>query len=114
MAIDEQTQQLRRRLVIARDRTVVRRGAIAKVEHQLVHITPSPALGWVITFNDRMARLMKVLRGVAVRRVVATADMSASPAEPQMRPFRTGLQTPLAAERAWRHVANGGGMVAFV
>jgi hypothetical protein len=30
---------------------------------------------------------VKVLGGVAVRRVVATADMTADPAEPQMEPF---------------------------
>ena len=31
------------------------RGAIAEVEHNLVHVTPSPAFGWVIAFDDRMA-----------------------------------------------------------
>jgi hypothetical protein len=67
-------------LIIARNRTVVRCGAIAEVEHDLVHVTPSPAFRWVIAFDDRMARLMKMLRGMAVRRVVATADMTAGPA----------------------------------
>ena len=67
-------------LIVARDRTVVGRGAIAEVEHNLVHVTPSPAFGWVIAFDDRMARIMKVLRGVAVRRVVATANMAAGSA----------------------------------
>ena len=55
-------------------------GAIAEVEHDLVNVTPRPALGRVIAFDDWMARLVKVLRGVAVRRVVATADMPTSPA----------------------------------
>jgi hypothetical protein len=67
-------------LIVARDRTVVGRGAIAEVEHNLVHVTPSPAFGWVIAFDDRMARIVKVLRGVAVRRVVATANMAAGSA----------------------------------
>jgi len=64
-------------IIVARDRTVVRRGAIAEVENNLVHVTPSPAFGWVIAFDDRMARIVKVLRGVAVWRVVATANMAA-------------------------------------
>jgi hypothetical protein len=38
-------------LIVARDRTVVGRGAIAEVEHNLVHVTPSPAFGWVIAFD---------------------------------------------------------------
>src|ERR1700730_15712984 len=67
-------------LIVARDRTVVGRGAIAEVEHNLVHVTPSPAFGWVIAFDDRMARIVKVLRGVAVRRIVATANMAAGSA----------------------------------
>jgi hypothetical protein len=36
-----------------------------------------------------------MFRGVAVRRRVATADMSAGEAEPQMNPGRTDLQTVL-------------------
>ena len=66
--------------VEARDRAVVRGGAIAEVEHDLIEVTPPPAFGWVIAFDDWMARLVKMLGGVAVRRVVATADMAAGPA----------------------------------
>lgn len=58
----------------------MRGGAIAEVEHDLVDVTPAPAFGGVIAFDDRMARLVKMLRGVAVRRIVATADMAAGPA----------------------------------
>ncbi|HEV7997969.1 MAG TPA: hypothetical protein VGP52_17110 [Stellaceae bacterium] len=67
-------------LIVARDRTVVRRGVIAEVEHDLVDVTPSPAFGRVIAFDNRMARRVKVLGRVAVRRVVATADMAAGSA----------------------------------
>jgi hypothetical protein len=53
--------------IVARDRAVVRGGAIAEVEHDLVDVTPLPALGRVIAFDDWMARLVKVLGGMAVR-----------------------------------------------
>ena len=92
----------------------MRRGAIAEVEHDLVHVTPSPAFGWVIAFDDRMARLVKMLGGVAVRRVVATPDMAAGPAQAQMQPRRLNLQTFLAAESAGCYVANGVFMGCFL
>jgi hypothetical protein len=62
------------------DRTVVRRGAIAEIEHNLVDATRPPTFGRVVPFDDRMMRLVEVLRGAAVRRVVATADVAAGPA----------------------------------
>ena len=58
----------------------MRGGAIAEIEQDLVDVTPPPALGRVIAFDDGMARLVKMLGGMAVRRVVATADMAAGPA----------------------------------
>src|SRR5258708_7791219 len=79
--------------IIAGDRTVVGRRTVAKVEHHLVDKTPSPAFGRVIAFDDRMARLVEMLCGMAVRRVVAAADMAAGPAEAQMQPGRADLQT---------------------
>ena len=92
----------------------MRGGAIGEVEHDLVDVTPAPAFGWIIAFDDRVARAMEVLRGVAVRRVVATADMAAGPAETQMDLWRTDFQAFLAAERARCHVANVVGVDAFV
>ena len=62
----------------------MRGGAIAEVEHDLVDVTPPPAFGRVIAFDDWMARLVKMLSGVAVRRIVATADMPAGSAQAQM------------------------------
>ena len=53
--------------VEARDRAVVRGGPIAEIEQDLVDVTPPPALGRVIAFDDWMARLVKVLAGMAVR-----------------------------------------------
>ena len=66
--------------VEARNRAVVRGGAIAEIEQDLVDVTPPPVFGRVIAFDDWMAGLVKMLCGVAVRRVVATADMTAGPA----------------------------------
>jgi nicotinate dehydrogenase subunit B len=66
--------------VKARDRAVVRGGAIAEIEQDLVDVTPPPALGRVIAFDNGMARLVKMFGGVPVRRIVATADMTAGPA----------------------------------
>jgi hypothetical protein len=70
----------------------VRGRAIAEVEHNLVHVTPAPALGRVISLDDQAARLLKVLGGVSVRGVVATADMAGGSAQAQVDPWRAGLQ----------------------
>src|ERR1700691_5613531 len=100
--------------MIARDRTVMRRGPIAEVKHHLVNVTPSPAFGWVIAFDDRVPRLVEMFRGMAVRRIVATADMAAGPAQAQMQPRRPDFQTLLAAESAGGYIADGVFMMAFV
>jgi len=39
--------------IVARDKTVVWYGAITEIQHDLVDVTPSPALGRVVAFNDR-------------------------------------------------------------
>jgi hypothetical protein len=66
--------------VKARDWAVVWGGAVAEIKQDLVDVTPPPALGRVIAFDNWMARLAKMLGGMAVRRIVATADMAAGPA----------------------------------
>ena len=43
----------------------MRCGAIAEVEHRLVNVTPAPAFGRVIAFDDRMTCRMNVCHGVA-------------------------------------------------
>ena len=92
----------------------MRRRTIAEVEHYLVDITPPPAFGRIIAFDDRMTGLAIVLRCVPVRRIVATTDMAAGPAQAQMQPGRADFQTLLAAESAWRHIADRAGMGAFI
>ena len=58
--------------------------------------------------------MVEMLRGMTVRRIIATAHMAAGPAEAEMHPLRADLQTLLATEGARRHVANGGDMGALV
>jgi hypothetical protein len=70
----------------------MRRRAVAQIEHNLVDIAPAPALGWVVTFDDRVPCRLEVSCRVPVRRVVAAPDMAAGPAQAQMYPGRTGLQ----------------------
>jgi hypothetical protein len=43
-----------------------------------------------------MSRLVEMLGGVTMRGLIATPDMTASPAEPQMQPFRADFQALLA------------------
>jgi hypothetical protein len=92
----------------------VRRGSIAEVKHYLVNVTPSPAFGWVIAFDDRVSRLVEMFRRMAVRRLVAAADMAAGPAQAQMQPRRPDFQALLAAESAGRYIADGVSMAASV
>jgi len=94
-------------LIVARDLAVVRRLAGGKIEHHLVDVAPSPALGRIVAFDDRVAGGVKMLGRVPVRRLVATADMSARAADPEMEPSVAGLEAFLAPERARRHVVNG-------
>src|SRR5260370_2558716 len=77
--------------VIARYRSVMRRRAVAQVEHDVVDIAPAPALRRVITFDDRVPCLLEVSRRVPVRRVIAATDMTTAPAQPQMSPRRSDL-----------------------
>src|SRR5436853_4396293 len=53
-----------------------------------------------------MPCLMEMLRCMLVLRFIATADMAAAQAQPQMHPGVACLETLLAAARAGRHVAD--------
>src|SRR6266851_6243459 len=53
----------------------------AQIGHNLVDIAPAPALGWVVTFDDRVPCRLEVSCCVPVRRVVAAPDMAAGPAQ---------------------------------
>src|SRR5207249_9868980 len=56
--------------------------------------------------EDRMMRRPKMRARVLVRRVVATADVPAAKAQPQMHPAVAGAQALFAAVGARRHGTN--------
>jgi hypothetical protein len=68
-------------LIITRDRPILRRRSIGKVKDNFVHVTPAPVLRWIVSFNDRVRRGMKVLGRMPVRRIIAAADVTAGPAD---------------------------------
>src|SRR5450432_1758456 len=72
--------------VVTRNRTVVRRLAIAQVEDELVDETPAPAFGRVVALDDRVRGGVEVLGRVTVLRIVAAADVAAGAADAQVDP----------------------------
>src|ERR1700730_15634961 len=100
-------------LIVPRNWSVMRGRAAAQVQTNFIDIAPSPPFRRIVAFDDGMAGLAKMLGGVTVWRAVAAADMAARPAEAQMHPRRTKLQTFLASERARRYVTDGSGVRTF-
>ena len=62
------------------DRAVLRGPVGAEVQHRLVDIAPAPAFRGVVALDDGVGGCMKMRRRVAMREVVAAADMAAGPA----------------------------------
>jgi hypothetical protein len=91
---------------IARDGAELRRHAVGEVEKDFVHVAPAPAFRRVVALDHRMAGGVEMFGGVAVRRIVATADVPAGAAQPQVHPRRSHFQAFLAAARGRRHLAN--------
>jgi hypothetical protein len=71
----------------SRDGTYVGRRAIGQVKDGFVNVTPAPAFGRIIGFDDWVMGCMKMLRGVAVGRLVAATNMTAGSADAQMQPW---------------------------
>src|SRR3569623_685540 len=90
---------------VPRDRPPLRR-PVGQIDHRLVDIAPAPALGRIIAFDDRVTGRMEMRGRVAVRRIVAAADMAAAAAQPQMDPGAADLQAFLAAARAGRDLVD--------
>ncbi|CZT37154.1 hypothetical protein GA0004734_00041230 [Rhizobium sp. 9140] len=93
------TSAPRRSSIVTRDRPSLRR-LVRQVHHDFVHVTPAPAFRWVITLDDGVPGRMEMGCSVTAGRLIATADMTAFAAEPQMQPDLSGLQAFLATERA--------------
>ena len=81
-------RQSQDRLIVARDRSVVRRHAVRKIEHRLVDIAPAPALRRIIALDDRMARGLEMPGRVLVRGLVAASDVAACAADAANAPMR--------------------------
>jgi hypothetical protein len=90
----------RRFLIEARDGAVVWGGVGPEVDEHFIAIAPAPALGRVVSFDNRMVGFMKMGRRVAVRRGIATPDMPAYPTNPQMDPRAAHLEALFATARA--------------
>jgi hypothetical protein len=93
-------------LIKARNRSVLKRGSIRKVRNNFAYVTPTPMLGRIVPLNDRVRGGVKMLGRMPVRRVIATADVTAGPADTQVNPGRADLQTFLAASRTRSDVAD--------
>src|SRR5690349_2812028 len=93
-----------------RDRSSLRRGVVAEIDEHFVDIAPAPAFRRIVAFDDRVPGGVEMLRGMLVGRIVATADVTAGAAQPQMHPPASGLQAFFAAERARRYLADGSSM----
>lgn len=84
----------------------MRRHPVRQIEHDLVRITPPPALGRIVTFDNGMFGAMEMFGGMLVLGLIAAADMTADAAEAQMKPCIAQLQTFLAAQRTGLYVLD--------
>ena len=84
----------------------MRSGSIRKIEDYFIDVTPAPTLRRIVAFDDRMAGRVKVFGRMPVRRVIATADVAAGPAQPQVDPAGADLQAFFAPAGAWRDIAD--------
>jgi len=86
--------------IIPRDRPILWCDIVAEIEENLIAVAPAPAFGRIVALDDGMARALKMRGRMAVGRGIAAADMAAGPAESQMDPGASHLETFLAAARA--------------
>jgi hypothetical protein len=75
-------------------------------EVNLILIAPAPIFTWLKRFNDRMASLVSMLRGVFVLRVVAATHMPTGLAQAQMDPGIPHFHTFFTAIRSGDHGVN--------
>src|ERR1700730_3142943 len=88
----------------------MRRDPVRQIEQQFIDIAPAPPLRRIVTVDDGMMGGVKMLGRVFVRRVVTTADVTATAADPHMQPLAAAFEAFLAAERARRDAADAGDM----
>src|SRR5262245_55560589 len=100
--------------IIAWDRPHLRGDVTRQIKHHFVHITPAPAFGRIIALDDGMLGAVEMLGGVLVLGRVATTDMAATAAKPQMQPDIVRCQALFATLGAWRHGMDGVEMAAKI
>src|SRR5882724_5470554 len=86
----------------------MRRLSVRKIEQHFIDIAPAPTFGRIVALDDRMLGGVEVLGGMLVGGIVATADVTAAAADPQMQPLAAALEAFLATKRARRDVADAG------
>ena len=69
----------------------------SNLHRQLIDIAPAPRFARLERRDDRMPRRMEMLRRMPVLRIVATSDMAARTAQPQMHPRVAAGETLLAS-----------------
>src|SRR5258708_19539749 len=94
--------------VVARDRTVMRRLSVRKIEQQFIDIAPAPTFRRIVALDDGMPGGVEVLGRVLVGGIVAAADVTAAAADPQMQPLAATFEAFLATQRARRDIADAG------
>jgi ribosomal protein L39E len=67
------------------DRSKLRR-LIRQIDDLIIDVAKAPPFRRVVSFNDRMARGVKVGRRVPVWRVITAADVTAGPTESKVDP----------------------------
>jgi hypothetical protein len=82
--------------------TQERQASRERLDHDLVHVAPSPVLTSLIGAHDRVAGLVEVLRGVFVLGGIAARHMPALHAQAKMDPRISGFYT------VFTHVLVGG------
>lgn len=83
-----------------------------QVNLNLVDIAPSPTFRRIIALDDRMGCGVKMFGRMFVRRVVATADMPAASAQPEMHPPTAACEAFRTAQRLGSHLNNCREMIA--
>jgi hypothetical protein len=71
-----------------------------QVEPDLIDVAPPPSFRRIVTLDDWMPGAVEMLGGMPSRRLIATTDVAAVPANSQMYPSGSGLETLLAAPSA--------------
>ena len=62
------------------------RSRVGELYDAFVRIAPAPSFRRIISFGDRVLRLSIMFARMLIRRLIATADVTAVSAKPQMYP----------------------------